>query len=140
MMDDNMINDYQGTLGRVLAYTEQINQFLQMNEIRYESIVLSVLRTPLQDLPIPRRVKVMRIISALWKNTRNIIQNTSRFYDDSVMLANKFRMIRDVQWFLNEPFHLHIQTSAIIEELKAVIERLERHREIIDEVLNYYRA
>ena len=140
MMDDNMINDYQGTLGRVLAYTEQINQFLQMNEIRYESIVLSVLRTPLQDLPIPRRVKVMRIISALWKNTRNIVQKTSRFYDDSVMLANKFRMIRDVQWFLNEPFSLHIQTSDIIEELKAVIERLKRHREIIDEVLNYYRA
>ena len=55
------------------------------------------------------------------------------------MLANEFLMIRDLQWLLNEPFQLRIQTSCIIEELKAVIERLKFHRETIDDLLNYYR-
>ena len=103
------------------------------------NIVLSVLRTPLQDLPILRRAKTMRIIIALWKNMRNVVQKTSRFLDDCIVLANEFLMIRDLQWFLNEPFHLRTQTSCIIGELKAVIERLTFHRETIDDLLNYYR-
>ena len=108
--------------------------------MRYKNIVLSVLQTPLQDLTTPHRIIRMRKIKALWKNTRNVVQRTPWYFYDIIMLTNNFRMIRDVQAFLNEPPELRQQTKNVIAELKPLIKRLKHHRETIYEVLVYYRA